>query len=129
MPALWTPIASRHGQGWSMAGARRRGGLRITQAWRDGEKTSPLAAVGRHMSNVRVLCEEGRKVVGYLFFDCRVQAAGPYARLKRIPERDTDRLKDRYPFLIGQRRTSTEQLTHDVPECIPRMRVILAGFQ
>jgi hypothetical protein len=37
-PALWPPVASTHELGWSMASARRRGGLRATKIARDGEK-------------------------------------------------------------------------------------------
>jgi hypothetical protein len=79
------------------------------------------------MSDVRVLGEQGRKIVGNL--NRHIQTAGPYARLKRVPKSYANGLKDRHPFLIGQRRACAEQIAHDVPECIPRMGVILAGSQ
>src|SRR5947207_2489783 len=46
------------------------------------------AAVKAHMRNGRILREESRKIVGHLFRDRRVETAGPYACLKRIPQSD-----------------------------------------
>jgi hypothetical protein len=72
MPALWPPIASRRWRRWSTAGARRLSIFRQHEQDMAAKRRLRLAAVEEHMRDARVLGEQRRKVVGYLFCNRRV---------------------------------------------------------
>ena len=84
-------------------------------------------AVEKNLCNVRVCVIKRREIIHHQggWIDVCVEAAGARTRCQHIPHRNTGRLQYRNPGSVSQFRLGTEQIAHDHPEGIARMRIIL----
>lgn len=83
--------------------------------------------VKQNGANVRVPPQEVCKLIGHLAtsHNRRIKASGPLATLQNIPDGDAAALQRRNPLRIRRVRRKVQQFTHDSPERILRMGVIL----
>lgn len=105
---------------------------RITRELRyyvPAESRFSLPSVEKHMRDRGMFSEEAREIVRHFVFDVCVQAPWPCARLQHIPKSDAGELVTINSFLIDELRTSGKELSHNRPERVPRMRVVLASIE
>lgn len=86
-------------------------------------------AVEKHMSDVTVPRKKTREVIGddRIRFDCGIKAARAYTACKYIPQCDAGFAQTVRTGVVRHVGSGVDQITHDAPERIARMGVVLSG--
>lgn len=77
------------------------------------------------MRNLRIRIEECRKIIRRLTLDIGIKAAVPLTGMQNIPQGNVMILQNTQALLISNITSGTKQCTHNRPEQVARMSVIL----
>ena len=90
-----------------------------------------LGPVEEHLPDRGMAPEKGFKIVrdDGCRFDAGIQAVLARAGRNDIPQRDPGRFQDLKPLCIGKAGMGAEELSHDRPETVSRMGIVLARRQ
>ena len=87
------------------------------------------ATIQQDARDARMHFEELPEIIRDLVPNIRIQAAFPATMFQHIPDRHALIDQDRPSCLIWQVRVRAEQVTHDLPERVSGMGIILASLQ
>jgi hypothetical protein len=90
-----------------------------------------LAAIEVHAVDVRMRAKERPEIIGErgCVHDGAVEAAGALGCRQDIPYGDAMSLENPYPARVERQSVDREEVTHDPPEGILRMRVVLPHLE